>query len=708
MFNNPILQQLKKQYKADNKKSGDNQNQTPAIKPIKNETNNKPTNVVKSGNRTPQKPVLSQPQTTKPNTNVNHNNTALGSGFIEGVVKATDKGFGFLETDGRDSFFIPPPAMRNLIHGDRISAKIKTNGDRSQAEPIALIEPYLTRFLARVKYVNGFLNVVPDHPCIRNVIRAKSTLGKDVVLQEGDWVIANLKEHAMNTQRYHMAEVTEYITYANDPQAPWWVLLRELDLPKKCPDDLGAYPFLDEALEREDLTALPFVTIDSEKTKDMDDALYVSALPEGGWKLMVAIADPTGYIAEDTPLDAEAAHRAFSIYLPGRDIPMLPRRMSDDLCSLRENEERKVIVAEIHIKADGEVIHDNTRFMLAVIKSQGKLIYDKVSDFLEGQPTDFKPTPHVEEQIKLLEQFCVARSTYRSIHASVFRDKPDYDFVLDDNGALKEIIVVHRRIANKIVEESMIVANTCAGRFLAEHFKAGIFNIHMGIDPEKMQDTIALLKEYECPYADQETLESIAGFSAVKRWIDSTGNTYLDARLRKMQTFAEMSPVPGPHYGLGLDYYATWTSPIRKYGDMINHRLIKSFLNKNSQPKIPDDTTIEGMNLAKKNNRIAERNVKDWLYINYLKPDLEAGTIFEAEIFDISRGGCRVHLIANGASAFIPSSFICSDRTRIVSDNTTGIITIDGTKRYELSQTIKVQLARIDDDTRTIVARPAD
>lgn len=114
------------------------------------------------------------------------------------------------------------------------------------------------------------------------------------------------------------------------------------------------------------------------------------------------------------------------------------------------------------------------------------------------------------------------------------------------------------------------------------------------------------------------------------------------------------------------------------------------------------------MNLAKKNNRIAERNVKDWLYINYLKPDLEAGTIFEAEIFDISRGGCRVHLIANGASAFIPSSFICSDRTRIVSDNTTGIITIDGTKRYELSQTIKVQLARIDDDTRTIVARPAD
>lgn len=700
MFNNPILQQLKKQYKAENKKLEKNPELRVQEKPTAKtkENKNSPTNIVKSGNQSPRKPPVNTDDIQSANV------TPI---IVEGMVKATDKGYGFLEIDNsKETYFLSPPAMRNLIHGDRISASIVKEKERSQAQPIALIEPSLSRFLARVKYVKGFLNVVPDKPGIRNVIRAKSALGNKVTLREGDWVIAQFKEHALTNQKFHMAEVTEYITNANDPQAPWWVVLRELDLPKTCPDDLGDYPFLEENLVRTDLTLLPFVTIDSEKTKDMDDALYIEEHPQSGWSLFVAIADPTGYIAENSILDQEAAKRAFSIYLPGRDIPMLPRKMSDDLCSLRENENRKVLVAKIHIKDDGEVAHDDTQFMLAVIKSQGKLVYDKVSDYLESKDTDFKPNEIIAQQIKDLEKFCNARSSYRATHTSIFRDKPDYEFVLNDEGALANIEIIHRRIANKIVEEAMIVANTCAGRFLAHNFNAGIFNIHKGIDPEKMADAIALLKENNCPYTTEEELRSISGFSAVKRWLDSTNNLYLDARLRKLQTFAEMSSVPGPHYGLGLDYYATWTSPIRKYGDMINHRLIKSFLSQNTKPKLPNDETICSMNLAKKSNRIAERNVKDWLYINYLKPYFAKGTIFDAEIFDVSRGGCRVHLLENGATAFIPSSLICAERTRINADATTGVISIDGQNKYQISQIIKVKIHRIDDETRSVVAEP--
>jgi exoribonuclease II len=623
----------------------------------------------------------------------------------EGCVKATDKSYGFLEVDNKESYFIPPQFMKNLIHGDKIEAVITSNGDKQQAEPLKLIEPYLKRFVARIKYNKGFLNIIPDHPSIKNWIRAKSHL-KNIDLQEGDWVIATLTEHAMNNQKFHMAEIIEFITTANDPQAPWWVVLRGLDLPKQSPFDEGNYEFKDKNYVRTDLTHLPFVTIDSEKTKDMDDALYIEQFSDGSWKLWIAIADPTGYIDENDKLDIEASKRAFSIYLPGRDIPMLPRSLSDDLCSLKEGEIRNVLVGCINIEADGNLVGE-TKFELATIKSQGKLVYDKVSDLLEGNETNFQPSEVIYNQIKMLESFCKARFQYRSCHASVFKDKPEYEFILNDDGSLKEIKIATRRIANRIVEEAMIAANTCAGKFLANHFHAGIFNIHMGFDQEKMSDVVQLLSEYNAPITDPKELSTVEGFSKIKRWVDEIDSDYIDNRLRKYQEYAQMSPVPGPHYGLGLDYYATWTSPIRKYGDMINHRLIKSFLNSGKHPRIPNDETIETMNIAKRYNRLAERNVKDWLYVKYLESYMNNGTVFTGEIFDITRGGLRIRLLENGATAFIPSSFICTDRKRIESDNNTGIMKIDGNEYFKISQTIEVVVAELNYNTRSIVAKLA-
>ncbi len=623
----------------------------------------------------------------------------------EGIVRANDKGFGFLEVDNKESFFIIPNNMKKLLSGDMIEAEIIVQNGRTQAVPLKLITPALTRFVGRVTYVNNKLYITPDIPTIKFDIRAKSALKtKGQRLASGDWVVAHLSEHAMNNGE-HIADITEVITTAKDPKIPWLVSLAALELPHEPPCSAEPFTYHDEELPHTDLTALPFVTIDSAKTKDMDDALCIE--PNGdGWKLLVAIADPTGYITEDNQLDQAAAKRAFSIYLPGKDIPMLPRELSDDLCSLKEGEVRNTLVGTIFINSDGSIA-DEAKFELAQIKSQGKLIYDKVSDLLEGQATDFAPNEVVLQQIKMLEQFCLARSDYRSKHANIFKEHPEYEFVLDDNGALQEIKLVTRRIANRIVEEAMIVANTCAGKFLAQHYNTGIFNSHLGFDEEKLNDVIDLLKTYNCPYLDPNKIKTMEGFNELKRWTNQLDDEYLDLRLRKLQAYALITTQPMPHYGLGLDYYATWTSPIRKYGDMINHRLIKAYLAKLQHPKMPNDDTIESMNQAKKINRIAERKVRDWLYVDYLFPAMKAKTVFEGQIIDIGRGGLRITLLENGAMGFMPCSFMCEDRKAIDNDVNNGIIKVHGIEQYRLGQTIKVTIQDINAQTRSIVLKEA-
>ena len=700
LFDNPVLLQLKRQSEEARKAAG--------LPPLEEENDSIRK---KKDSRGSEKKALRKNDDTKENiqrehTNRNSKNEDVKSyaygNMKEGFVRATEKTFGFLEVDTRESYFIAPPHMKKLLPGDKILARISESAGRTQAYPVELIEPSLACFVGRVNVANGRTSIIPDRPSFKNYMRARNHV-TDHVLKDGDWVVANLTEHAMNSRSgEHTIEISEYITAGNDPEAPWWVVLKETGLPNKAPDDSENYVFHDANINRKDYTNIPFVTIDSAKTKDMDDAVYVEK-DDYGYLLYVAIADPTGYISETDTLNKEAAHRSFSIYLPGRDIPMLPRTLSEDLCSLWNDEVRHALVGIFRINDDGS-LGDDIKFELADIKSCGKLIYDDVSDYLEGKETDFTPSSEVAGVLRLLEGFQKIRCEYRNTHASVFKDRPDYEFILDEKGALIEIKPVFRRIANKIIEEAMIAANACAGTFLAKNCGAGIFNVHQGFDADKIKEIVDLLKDTGAPVKDAEQLLTMDGFSALKRWLDAEENIYLDARLRKFYSYASMSLIPGPHFGMGLDYYATWTSPIRKFGDMINHRLIKHCILKNDNPVMPDEDMLSAMNTAKKQNRIAERGVKDWLYVEYLRQFIDKKTEFQGEIFDISRGGIRVRIFENGASAFIPSSGICDDRLRADGDSQTGRFYIDKKKVFELGQFIAVRIKEVNADTRSVIA----
>ncbi|UAB72323.1 exoribonuclease II [Vibrio sp. SCSIO 43132] len=627
----------------------------------------------------------------------------------EGTIKATDKGFGFLEVDSKTSFFIPPPYMKKCMHGDKVEAIIRTENEKEVAEPDKLIEPSLTRFIGRIKMFKGRLNVVPDHPQLKKLsLKAKAKKGLNPeTLSEGDWVVAHLTRHPLKGDNTFFVEISEKITDANDKIAPWWVTLAENDLPNSEPAGIDNWELKDDAdLERVDMTSVPFVTIDGESTKDMDDALFAKKNEKGDFELTIAIADPTAYITPDDEMDKVARDRGFTIYLPGRNIPMLPRDLADDLCSLMENEVRPALCCTVTIAKDG-VIGDDIKFFAANIQSHARLVYDHVSDWLETGSSDaWQPNETIAQVVNDLHEFAQARATWREENAVVFPDRPDYRFELSEDN---DVVAIHadlRRTANRLVEESMITANICAGKALKSKFETGVFNTHAGFKDDKMADVLELInKDNEQPFTEEQA-KSLEGFSAIRRWLGNQETSYMDNRIRKYQAYSEIGNQPLPHYAMGLDIYATWTSPIRKYGDMINHRMLKALILDKEPVQKPDDAVGEELALHRKHHKIAERNVGDWLYARTLINAPKDQTRFQGEIFDVNRAGARIRILENGASAFIPSSQILDNKERIECNSEVGQVLIDKNVEWQLGDVLEVILIDVNLENRSLVAKP--
>ena len=633
---------------------------------------------------------------------------------VEGVVKSTDKAYGFLECD-KKTYFIAPPSMKKVMHGDKIKATIEKQGDKEQAEPESLIEPMLTRFIAKVRFnKDKKLQVLVDHPNINQPIGAQQAKSVKEELQEGDWVVANLKTHPLRDDRFFYATINQFICRADDELAPWWVTLVRHEQSRYPVQGTEPYEMLDQKT-RENLTALHFVTIDSESTMDMDDALYIEPIAQNstqtGWKLVVAIADPTAYIALDSQIEQEAKQRCFTNYLPGFNIPMLPRELSDELCSLIANETRPALVCYIETDLAGNITA-KPNFVSAYVQSKAKLAYNKVSGYLEQTDNAWQPeTPETAQQIHWLHQFTKARIQWRKTHSLLFKEKPDYAFVLAENGKVQEIKAEYRRIANQIVEEAMIIANICAAQFLHEQAKTGIFNTHSGFDKKYLENAHHFLmanlanEQNQTELAERYSVENLAtlnGYCQMRHDIEPIESDYLELRLRRYLTFAEFKSELAPHFGLGLEGYATWTSPIRKYSDMVNHRLIKAVLAKQSYEK-PQNDVLARLQEARRQNRLVERDIADWLYCRYLAPKVAENVEFNAEVQDVMRGGLRVQLLENGASMFIPASTLHNNKEEMQVNSDEIALYIKGERTYKIGDIVKVKLTEVKEATRSIV-----
>lgn len=622
---------------------------------------------------------------------------------VEGVIKATEKGFGFLEINTQKSYFIPPVFMKKVMHGDKVAAVLHIAKDREIAEPETLIEPFLSRFVGRVYVKNKYLAIIPDHPLIKEIIPARPLHGITYEFHTGDWAMAEMRRHPLKGAHQFYAEITALITTGSDHFAPWWVTLARHNLERYAPAMPETLTLEDEGPVREDLTALDFITVDNANTEDMDDALYVVSTPDKAFILTIAIADPTAWVPIGSELDIIARDRAFTNYLPGFNIPMLPRILSDNLCSLRAHERRPALVCQVRVQKDGTLAND-AQFFTAWIKSKAKLTYDNVSDWLENNGKWQPENDAILRQICLLHRLCQARIAWRQRHAVLFKDRPGYRFLLDEIGNVQRILIEHRRIANRMIEEAMIAANVCAARVLRDKLGFGLYNVHNGFDATLVDQAVTILQNHHI-ISDAPKLLTLEGFCALRRELNALPTSYLDNRIRRFQTFAEVSTKPGPHYGMGLDVYATWTSPIRKYGDMINHRLLKALIGAGTAIRPSEEMRLH---LAKRRrkNRMAERDVSEWLYARFLKDRVGSDTRYSAEIIDVSRGGVRVRLLNNGAIAFIPASFIHNVRAELIFSQDNGTVQIKGKEYYRQGDTIEVIIVEVRMKHRAIIARP--
>lgn len=622
---------------------------------------------------------------------------------VEGIVKSTERGFGFLEVDAQKSYFIPPKNMKNVMHGDKILALLKVEKDREIAEPEKLIESFLNRFVGKIEKKDNKLFILPDYPFLKDFILCRIKKNCIDIFETGDWAVAKLIKHKLNGNHIFYAELVEEIVKANNPLIPWWVTLSRHNLERKAPtiekDDL----ILKDRSDRKDLTHCNFITIDNFNTKDIDDALFIKENHDGSFCLTVAIADPTSYIKSGSKLDIIAAKRGFTNYLPGFNVPMLPRNLSEDMCSLNPNERRPVLACRINVLKNGNICN-KINFFLAWIKSKSKLSYENVSDWIEKTGSWKPETKLIENQILLLHRLCLLRIKWRALNAVLFKDSLEYRFQFSDTGIVEDVVVEKRRIAHKIIEESMIIANISAANFLSKNLGFGIYNTHTGFDFINAENVVSFLEKYNLKFTVKEII-TLKGFCNLRRVLNILSNNYVNSRIRRYQSFGDFSITPGPHFALGLSEYATWTSPIRKYSDMINHRLLKSIINKDKNITKPSEDIKLRISEQKRRNRIAERDVSDWLYTLLLQKKEYKNKKFNAEITDVSRSGIRAKLLENGANVFIPALFLHPVREELIFSQETGKVFIKGILHYKVSDLIQVILSEIRLQTRSIIAR---
>ncbi|PLS17970.1 ribonuclease R [Bacillus sp. M6-12] len=506
--------------------------------------------------------------------------------LIRGKITGHAKGFAFVvpEEPGMDDIFIPPNETKNAMHGDIVLVRVSTesNGTRKEGTIEKIVERGISEVVGTYVESKHFGFVVPDDKKIANDIFIPKNASGGAV--EGHKVVVRLTAYPEGRTSAE-GEVIEILGHKNDPGVDILSVIYKHGLPLEFPDDvlqqaIDTPDTIDESeLEnRRDLRDQTLVTIDGADAKDLDDAVTVKRLDNGNYKLGVSIADVSYYVTENSPIDREAFERGTSVYLVDRVIPMIPHRLSNGICSLNPQVDRLTLTCEMEITPQGEVV--NHEIFQSVIKTVERMTYGDVNKIL------------VENDEELLKRYEPIVPMFREMEelAQILRDKRmrrgaiDFDFkeakvLVDEEGQPTDVVLRERSVAERLIEEFMLAANET----VAEHFHwmevPFIYRIHEDPKEEKLHRFFEFITNFGYlvrgtansvhPRALQEIIEAVEG--KPEEMVIST------VMLRSMQQ-AKYDPESLGHFGLSTDYYTHFTSPIRRYPDLIVHRLIRTYL----------------------------------------------------------------------------------------------------------------------------------
>ncbi len=642
--------------------------------------------------------------------------------FIAGRVVGHRDGYGFLIRDDgvRPDLWLAPKEMLKVLHGDRVLVKPTGSDYRGKPEGVIVevTERRTNKLVGRLLNERGVFVVVPEDQRIKHDILI--TPGETRKAQPGQVVTVEIVEQP---SRYTqpIGRIAEVLGEIDDPGMEIEIAVRKFDVPHLFPSAvLAQAERLPEAVlkkdlaQRVDLRDLPLVTIDGEDARDFDDAVYCEPLEgrRSGWRLLVAIADVSHYVAPGTPLDEEAFERSTSVYFPRRVIPMLPEKLSNGLCSLNPHVDRLVLVCDMVVNAAGEVTA--YQFFNAVMHSAARLTYNEVASILaapEG-PTAQLRSAIVPQLVNLYALF-KALLAARHVRGAIDFDTTETYIVCDPQGKIEQIVPRTRNDAHKLIEECMLAANVCAADFMTRMKHPGLYRVHDGPTPEKLANLRTFLKTLGLTLAGGDAPQASDYLALTERIRNRPDAPLLQTMLLRSMQQAIYSPDNGGHFGLAYPAYAHFTSPIRRYPDLLTHRVIKAILAaKKYIPALPrsDDEPFEiarartpskeetqrihmiweqfGLQCSANERRAdeASRDVEAWLKCYFMRE--KVGEQFRGTISGVAPFGVFVTL----NDLFVEGLVHVSELER------TG-------QRFRLTDPLTVQVSRVDLEARKIEFR---
>jgi ribonuclease R len=569
--------------------------------------------------------------------------------LVTGTVQGHPDGFGFLIPDaGGPDLFLAPNEMRKALHGDRATAR-QIGVDR-RGRPEGTIVDVLARanreIVGRLYEDRGIWFLVAENKRINQDILVPPDLRGDA--KPGQVVVAELIEQP-SAHREPLAKLVQVLGNYADPGMEIEIALRKHDLPHKfstaakreaarLPPEVRTA----DRKDRVDITSLPLVTIDGESAKDFDDAVYCERARKG-FRLVVAIADVSHYVHDGDALDRDARERGTSVYFPRRVIPMLPEELSNELCSLKPAVDRLCMVCDIAIDSKGNILR--YRFYPAVMHSRARLTYTQVWDWL-SQPAhartgDAKP---------LLPQLENLHALYRLLSAArAKRGAIDFDTVelaleFDPHGKIEAIVPVARNDAHRLIEECMLAANVCTAEYLIAQKHPALFRVHEGPTPEKLEALKEFLAGSGLSLSGGDNPTSADYAALLDRIRDRPDFNLLQTVLLRSLQQAVYSPDTVGHFGLGYDAYTHFTSPIRRYPDLLIHRCVKACLAQQRYHPAGAAWPELGVHCSLTERRAddATRDVENWLKCFYMQDHV--GETFAGTVSGVTHFGLFVTL----------------------------------------------------------------
>ncbi len=635
---------------------------------------------------------------------------------IPGVIQAHRDGFGFLIRDeGGPDIFLPQRQMRSVMNGDRVLVRITGTDFKGRPEGalVEVLERGSREVVGRLHVEQGISYVIPDNPRVQQdlLIPPEARAGA----KQGQMVVAEITAPPGH-RTLPVGKVIEILGEHLAPGMEIEAAIRAHSLPHAFPDEVEAESArIPDTVQphqikgRKDLRDLPLVTIDGADARDFDDAVYAKAMRKGpfggggGWTLWVAIADVGAYVTPDSALDVEALNRGNSVYFPQRVIPMLPEKLSNGLCSLNPHVDRLCMVCEMRVMPDGEVTKSN--FYEGVMRSQGRLIYEDVADILdEPQGEKAQKVAPLVPHLLALNQCYEALLAAREKRGAIDFETTETKIVFGDDRKIERVVPIKRNRAHRLIEECMVAANVESAKRVAKAKIAAPYRVHEKPDAVKVQALREFLTERGLRLAGSDRPETADYAAMLARTKDRPDQPLIQTVMLRSLMQARYSAENLGHFGLALTHYSHFTSPIRRYPDLLLHRALKHLIHKRNVKEF--DYSVEEIekrgarcSMTERRADEATRDATTWLKCEYMRH--RVGEEYDGLVSGVAPFGLFIELSGLYVEGLVHVSQLKNDYYQFEARHHRLYGERSG-QAYNLGDAVRVKVVRVNLDERKI------